>query len=416
MSRLLVLTVAGAVLACGASAGAQTRDPLPSPLRGEDVVRLARERRAEVGAARARTGAAAQRPAILSALEDPMVAPSIDHLPFMFGGADVSFTIEQRLPLSPLRTHRRQAAEANVQRTRAELERVTLDVELEAILAFLMLHERRQSEALLVEQLALARQVVQAANARYAGGSGPQADVLRAEVEVARLGASSRALSGDIHAAEAMLNVSLGRDADGMVPPLAAAAPLHPAPAWATLKPTLSQRPELTAGRADIARATAEVQVMRDMFKPMATFRTGPAYTMAEGRGLMLMVGVSLPIWRRRLHAGVAEAEAMRDMAGADLEAMRRMVEGQAAVALNQVDAARERHLAMRDDVLPRARFAIDPALASYAAGQLPLVSVLEAVQVLRATQSELIESEVALGLAWARLGRAAGTYEAMVP
>ena len=35
---------------------------------------------------------------------------------------------------------------------------------------------------------------------------------------------------------------------------------------------------------------------MRDMYKPMATVRTGPAYTMAEGTGWMAMVGVSLPI------------------------------------------------------------------------------------------------------------------------
>jgi len=128
-----------------------------------------------------------------------------------------------------------------------------------------------------------------------------------------------------------------------------------------------------------------------------------------------MMVGVSVPLWRGRLRAGVAEAEAMRDMARADLDAMTRMVEGQAAVALNQVQAAQERYLAVRDDVLPRARFAIDPALASYAAGQLPLVSVLEAVQALWVTQSDLIESEVTLGLAWARLGRAMGTYEGMV-
>ena len=64
---------------------------------------------------------------------------------------------------------------------------------------------------------------------------------------------------------------------------------------------------------------------------------------MTDGSGVMLMVGVSLPIWRSRLRAGVAEAEAMRDMASAELEAMRRMVEGQAAVAFNQVDAAQSR-------------------------------------------------------------------------
>jgi outer membrane protein TolC len=172
----------------------------------------------------------------------------------------------------------------------------------------------------------------------------------------------------------------------------------------------------LAAGRAEIARAEADVQVMRDMFKPMATIRTGPAYTMAEGRGWMAMVGISLPIWRDKLHAGVAEAQAMRAMSEADLRAMTRMIEGDAAASVNQLQAARDRQNALTTDVLPRARMAIDPAVAGYSAGQLPLVSVIEAVQVLWRVQSDLIAADTDLGLAWARLGRALGSYEAIIP
>lgn len=106
----------------------------------------------------------------------------------------------------------------------------------------------------------------------------------------------------------------------------------------------------------------------------------------------------------------------MREMATADLEAMRRMIEGEASVALSQVRAAQTRHQALRDDVLPRARFAIDPALSAYAAGRVPLVSVLETVQALWSVQSELIESELMIGITSARLARAVGTYEAILP
>ena len=177
----------------------------------------------------------------------------------------------------------------------------------------------------------------------------------------------------------------------------------------------LASRPELAAGRAEIVRAEADVEVMRDMFRPMATIRTGPAYTMAEGRGWMAMVGISLPIWRGKLRAGVAEAQAMRAMSEADLRATTRMVEGQAAVAVNQVQAARDRQLALTSDVLPRARMVVEPAVAGYASGQLPLVSVIEAVQALWLVQSDLIVADTELGLAWARLGRAIGSYEAIV-
>jgi hypothetical protein len=64
------------------SAAAQTTPLLPSPLSLGDVIRIASERRDEIEAGRARLRAGEARPTIVSALSDPMVSPSIDHLPF----------------------------------------------------------------------------------------------------------------------------------------------------------------------------------------------------------------------------------------------------------------------------------------------------------------------------------------------
>jgi len=279
-----------------------------------------------------------------------------------------------------------------------------------------MLHERRRTADLLAEQLAFARDLVTATDARYEGATGAQSDVLRAELEVARLEARIQGVAGEVRAAEAMLNASLGLSADATVPPLATATVDRVLPPWSAVKAQLPARPELAAARADIARATAEVEVMRDMFRPMTTIRTGPAYTMADGRGWMAMVGFSLPIWRSKLHAGVAEAQAMRQMSEAELQAMSRMVEGQAAATLSELRAAGDQQAAIRDNVLPRARVALDPAFAGYAAGRLPLVSVIDAIQSLWSVQAELIEADVRVGLAWTRLGRAIGSYEVLEP
>ncbi len=395
---------------------AQEPPALPSPLSLADVIRVASERRDEIQAARARIRAGEARPIIASALEDPMISPSIDHLPFMLGGADVSVTIEQRIPLSGIRGHRRTAALADLDRLRADANRTVLDVGVQAANAFLMLQERRRTRQLVSEQIGFARDVVTAANARYASGTAPQSDVLRAEVEVARLEALAGALVSEVRGAEAMLNTSLAQDAGLPVPDLAPLAFTQAIPSWPAIRAALTLRPELAGGRAEIARAEADVRVMRDMFRPMATIRTGPAYTMTEGRGWMAMVGISLPIWRAKLRAGVAEAEAMRLMSEADLRAMTRTIEGDAAVAVNQLQAARDRQTALGRNVLPRARMAIEPAVAGYASGQLPLVSVIEAVQALWSVQSDLIAADIELGLAWARLGRAIGSYEAIVP
>jgi outer membrane protein TolC len=148
---------------------------------------------------------------------------------------------------------------------------------------------------------------------------------------------------------------------------------------------------------------------MKSMYLPMAMVRTGVADTMTAGRGYMLMVGVSLPIWFNRLNAGVDEARAMESMARADQQAMRRMISGEAAAALENVRGALARHRALTTDVQPRAERAIAPSLSAYAAGQLSLTGVLEAIRALWAVQEEAVMAETELGMAWARLHAAMG-------
>lgn len=409
-ARILCLSVA---CLAGLTAGAQAQQPVyPAGAIGlGDVLRIAVDRRAEIAAARARARAAEARPAIAGALEDPMVSASIDHLPFRLDGADVSVTVEQRFPLSRIRAHRQAAARADIDRFRAEIARAELDVALEAGAAFLMLQERRRSSDLLQLQLASARDVVTAANARYGAAVAPQSDVLIAEVEVARLLADTAGLAPEIRAAEAMLNAALALEPATLVPPL---APVTTSGVIVSqdISALVAARPEIAAARASVRRADAEVDVMKAMFRPMATVRTGPAYTMAEGRGVMLMAGISIPLRRGALRAGVAEAEAMRAVAIADVAAMTRMLGGEAAAARHELEAARARHAAMRDDVLPRARAAIAPSVSGYAAGQLPLTSVLAAVQSLWQVEGDVINAELRAGLAALRLQRALGSFE----
>ena len=385
---------------------------LSSPLRLADVLAYARAHRLEIVAARARVRAASERPAIVSALEDPMVMPSIDHLPFMLHGVDASLMVEQRFPLSGVLGNRRRAAEADARRLGADSNRVSQDVQLDATRAFLMLRERRELGRVLDEQVALARQFVTAANARYSAGTGNQPEVLRAEIEVARFEGAIRAISAEVTAAEAMLNTSLGRAANAVVPPLAATPSTTEPDAWAQVHAkTLRRSPELEVGRAEISRAQAEISAMESMYYPMGLVRTGPSYTMSDGWGWMLTVGISVPIWRGKYDAGVREAQAMADMARADLAAMTRMAEGEAATARSQVLAARERVLSLRNNVLPRARQAIDASLAAYAAGTVPLVTVIDTAQALWSLEAELVSAEFELGLAWARLQRAQGQF-----
>lgn len=390
---------------------------LPDPLRLSDVTAISLQGRAEISAANARADALAQRPAIVSALEDPMISVSVDHYPFkmMDDGRryDRSISVEQKFPLSRILAHRRSAATADVERGKALANVTELDVVLDAQRSFFMLLERRRMLPVVEEQLSLARLLVDVAANRYASGTGMQADVLRAEVEVARLQSNRQALTAKIRGAEAMLNSSLGRPAQATVPALQYRPNLEePDSAPDVLDRALERRPELAAGAAEVDRARAETRVMRSMYKPMATVRVGYATTMAEGPGAMLMLGVSVPIWRRRLDSGVAEAQAMQRMANADLEAMSRMVASETLSAREQVIAARTQVLSLQSEVLPRAQAATDSALAGYASGQGSLIAVIESARALWDVQAEQVMVESTLGEAWSRLDRATGTNQ----
>jgi cobalt-zinc-cadmium efflux system outer membrane protein len=386
---------------------------LPSPLSIEGAMALARGARPELDAATARADAADQRPSIVNVPDDPMVMLGLEHLPLPQPmGADGTLVVEQRFPLSDVLGARARSAEAEARRLRRDVERVALDVELEAAMAFLELHLARSYVAVIEDQIDLTAQLVAAAQARYAAAVGSQTEVLRAESELARLEAARHALDGRIEGAEGMLRATLGRQPTIAVPPLAPPnddEALEPLSTAALIDRAIAARPELASGREAISRARSDVDVMQQMYFPMAFLRLGGAYTMAGGPGVMAMFGISIPVFRDRLDAGAAEARSMVSMSEAELEAMRIEIEGEVASAVGALRAARAQRDALREEVVPRARQTIDAALAQYGAAEVTQVTVIEALRALFAVELEALELEVSAAMAQARLRRALG-------
>lgn len=381
-----------------------------------DALNAARAARAEMRVSAARVDAARQRPDIVSALEDPVIAPSIDHKPVdPMMKTDRSITLEQRFPLSRIRSHRRRAAEADVEKYQGEGGKTALLIEAEVARAFFMLNERRKVRDILAQQVALASQLVKLTAARHGVAVATQAEVLRVEFEEARLRSRHAVSTAEVRSAEAMFNTAMGQESQRPVPPLLAqdvVAGISTIPGLdESLEMALHRRAELAISKADIRRARAEVDVMKSMYAPMAMVRVGKADTAAGGRGYMLMVGVSVPLWFGRLNAGVREANAMAVMAEADREAMLRMIHGDVAAALESLRGAAANYQTFQADLLPRAERAIAPAMAAYASGTLPLTSVLETSKALWSVQEESVMAESALGLAWVRHRAALGFF-----
>jgi len=400
-------------IVCFVSAGAARADELPSPLKPDAVLKYAAEHRAEITAAKARATAAAEVPKQVRALPDPMVMVSIDHLPVKLDGISASFVVQQEFPLSRVLGARERAATADASAATAQVAATKLDVEYQALAAYLMVVEAQRMIVVLDDQVAVAKQVVAVSQARLSASQGASVDVLRAQLDVVRLEGERTALDADLKAAASMLEAALGRPVKGEPPVCELTLPPADPPSLVELvKKAVVNRPELAAMKASVARASAEVDVMQSMYSPMVFVRAGGAYTMMEGAGFMLMVGVSVPLWREKLSAGVSEAKAMAVMADADVAAMSKMVEGDVGGARQGVIAARTRLTTVRDKVLPLSRSVLSLTIATYAAGQLPLISVLDAVKAVRDARMEEVTAEVKAAGAWARLGRAIGAVK----
>ena len=390
---------------------------LSQPLGPDEVVAYARAHRAEIRASAAKAEALAHLPKVVSALADPMIMTRIDHLPFSGIGINVSLMVQEEFPMSGILGDRKRAAQAEARAATAEARTVELDVEYQALAAYLMLAELQRMAAIFDEQIAVAKQVASATEIELSVGQAVAADVIRAALEVARLEGERSAIDGDIASASAMLDAALALPAGGSSHNCAFTAPdREPAPLADLLAQARKRRPEISAMHERVSKAYAEVDVMDSMYRPMGIAQIGTAYTMSDGPGLMFGFGISIPMWRGKLDAGKAEAKSMAVMASADESAMRTMVDGDVSSARAEVLAARTRYSVAHDKLVPLAKAAVSLSLDSYASGQLPLVSVLDSVRALRESRMSEVVAEVKVAAAWARLGRSVGVVKLGAP
>ena len=251
------------------------------------------------------------------------------------------------------------------------------------------------------ERRATATQIEASARERYAVGLAVQQDVLRAQIELVRideLKANQRALLAS-RAAE--LNRLTGRPQDASIespsdlPVLAAVPAADPIISW-----VVANSPEIASARQGIETGRFAVGFARKNFLPDFVLSGGSMYRGSFEMGPMWQVGVgvSIPAWLdRRQRNQLAEAEARLVARNADADLVPQQLELRTRERLAQLAASDEIAALYRDKILPLDELSLESAMASYTAGKLPFVSVLEALNSLygdrTAYRSRLAES-----------------------
>jgi outer membrane protein TolC len=299
---------------------------------------------------------------------------------------------------------RAQAAAAD-----ARAEEVRWDERARAAMAFFDVYEADRSIRILRESQRLLRDLVRTTETMYAVGDARQADVLRAQVELARMTEDLIRMDAMRAGAAARLNAVLDRPSGHPVPAVAA-------PEWRGALPSpdsllslaLARRPMLEAGSASLRAARASERLAGRELWPDLQVGVQYGWRGMEDRTMhmaSLMVGFRVPIWAgSRQRAMRREAEAMRDMAAADLRAMEADTRGRIGELAAEVERARRLRDLYAGTILPQADAAAASAMAAYRVGGVDFMTLLDAEMNLNRYRQAVVTATAELGRSLAEL------------
>jgi outer membrane protein, heavy metal efflux system len=243
----------------------------------------------------------------------------------------------------------------------------------------------------------------------YEVGEGRQTDVLRAQVEIARMTEDITRMGAMRTAAQGRLNALLNR-----LPESAVASPLLPqfpvdVPAIDSLqRVALAKQPMIRAGLQELDAAAGSVDLARREIWP--DLQVGVQYGQRAGamgteRMASFMIGASLPVFARSRQLRMRdEATAMQAMAAADLEAMRADTRGRIAQAFADLTRARNLSALYRRTIIPQAEATVNSALAAYRVGRVDFMTLLDDRMAVNQYRQQLATLDAEQGMAWADL------------
>lgn len=368
------------------------RATLPDPVL-DRLVAEALDNTPETASARANVEAARRRITPAATLPDPSVGTTYqnDGSGLSLGereGSFLGFMASQPLPWPGKLSLAGKAAESEARELEAGLVgRTQLTIEARVRNAWYDLALARAIDRIIEDRRDAATQIEAAVRERYAAGLVVQQDVLRAQVELARIEELEAEQAALITARTAELNRLLGRPQDAELESAAALPDADAVPATGELiAATAARSPELAAVRQGIETGNLRVDLARKDFLPDFVVSGGPMLRPGFEMGPMWQAGVSLsvPLWvDRRQRNQLAEARARVEASTADAEAAARELELRTRERLAQLTAALRVATLYRDRVLPLDELSLESALTSYQSGSVPFITVLDALNAL---------------------------------
>jgi outer membrane protein, heavy metal efflux system len=366
------------------AATAATAQPV---LKLDDLIAEALRANPEIQAAQKRYEAARQRPALDSALPDPMLSVGYTSAgkPWPLAGVGTEPTANAGLMLSqefPFPGKRKLRGDAAAKFAEAELlgyEQTRFSVVSRLKQAYHRLHHAYQMLEILARNRDLLGEFLRVAEARYSVGKAAQQDIFKAQTARSILETRILKMEQERRGREAEINMLLGRDPRARL----AAPPEIPA---GTLTVTLDElfrcaslaSPALKREQKMVERTELAVNLARKDYYPDYTLSAG-YFNMGRMPDMyQFRVDFKLPAWfRRKQNAGVAEQVFNLSQARHTWEAADQTLHYRIREEYLMAETSERLMRMYADTVLPQARLALDASLASYGTGAVDFLTVL---------------------------------------
>jgi outer membrane protein TolC len=402
---LLVPALAGAPLAAQVDSGLRLADVYGSLTSASPRIAAAL---AQAAAARARVGPVSRWPD--PAIQLGLMNRNLPGLGLQDPLGMNQIQVMQMVPVAGKTGLAVRAARADAEAEDARAREVGWEVRARAAMSFYDLYQAEHTLGTMSRGRRLLQDILRTTEAMYAEGRGRQTDVLRAQVELARMDEEVLRMASMRESMAARLNTLRGLPTDAPVPmPLLPRLPDSLPPREALESRALSDRPMLAAGQSRIAAAEATARRAAREIWPDLTLGViyGQRPMMGGGTERMgsFMLGFTLPLAAgSRQHQMTAEARAMTAMATADLEDMRSETRGR--IGELHADLTRAHHLAAlyHTTLLPELRTTATAALAAYQSGGTDFMTLLESQMAVIRAEQELFRFDADAGKAFAEL------------
>lgn len=305
----------------------------------------------------------------------------------------------------------RAAGEAMAAESRASyfvFEREILRTALAVKTAYFRLQFLEESIRVEHETLRLVRDLEQLAQQQNAAGRVTLQDVLRAQIARDQVETEITNLEDSRSALIAELKSALGLGPHDPPPPIPSTfeASLGEPQPEELLAMALERNPSLRAMQEDVRRAEASLALARKSKVP--DFSLGIEVDVkADPTMFRPSAGMTLPIWRDKIAAEIAAAQAEKRAAEARLDAEQVQIAAELAAMLFMHREAVRNDALLREKLLPKARQSLDAARAGYVNARASFLDVIDAQRTLLEFELEGIAARTQRELALASLSLA---------